>query len=93
MMACLRMGCFTALSLSIVTGLPQQGGFSTRAQVRNFGGGIYGVGTGCWRVPEYPRPYRSIPILKVADHLYRQCGGASLSSQLWVPHLSFTVGG
>lgn len=28
--------------------VPQQGGSSTRGQVRNSGGGIPGVGNGCW---------------------------------------------
>lgn len=90
MVARLSMGCFTVVSLSFITGLPQQGGFSTREQVRTLEVGFMGLvkAAGVF----LSTPYMRVPVLEVAYHLFRQCGGATLSNQLWVPHLSFTVG-
>lgn len=90
-MALLRGGQFTVLSLSIISGLAQEGGFLSRGQSETLEVGFLEVGNASGVFLSVPCPRENPSCRSNRPSLYRLYAGASLASQLWVPHLSLTV--
>lgn len=90
MMALLRGGQFTVLSLSIISGLAQEG-FLSRGQSETLEVGFLEVGNASGVFLSAPCPRENPSYRSNRPRLYRLYAGASLASQLWLPHLSLTV--